>query len=181
MNPSSRLVDAGALVRDRVRDIPDFPRPGILFKDITPLLADTSTFGRVCSALARPFRDDGVTRVAAIESRGFLFGAPVALELAAGLVPVRKVGKLPYRTEQVEYTLEYGTSALEVHVDAWGAGDRVLVIDDVLATGGTAQAVCSLVERMGATVVGLGFVLELTALGGATRLDGRRYEVLASY
>ncbi|HEY0971170.1 MAG TPA: adenine phosphoribosyltransferase [Gemmatimonadales bacterium] len=181
MNGPSPSADAATFVRDLVRDIPDFPTPGILFKDITPLLTDPAAFRLVCRALARPFAHEGVTRVASIESRGFLFGAPVALELGVGLVPVRKVGKLPFRTEQVQYTLEYGAAELEVHVDAWGPGDRVLVVDDVLATGGTADAVCSLVERMGAEVVGLAFVLELAALGGARRLAGRRYEILASY
>lgn len=168
-------------VRSAIRDIPDFPQPGVLFRDITPLLADVVTFRLVTEAMAREFEGAGVTHVAAVESRGFLFGAPVAQHLGAALVPVRKIGKLPYRTEQVEYALEYGASALEVHVDAWGRGHRVLVVDDVLATGGTAAAVCGLAERMGASVAGLSFLLELTALGGTERLAGRRTYAVASY
>ena len=157
-------------IRSAVRDVPDFPRAGILFKDITPLLADADLFRAACSALADSYRHGGVTHVAGIESRGFLFAAPVALEMGVGLVPVRKAGKLPYRTERVECTLEYGSAVLEVHVDAWRPGDRVLIIDDVLATGGTAEAVGRLVERMGATVAGPGFLLDLGFLDGRERL-----------
>ena len=172
---------AAGRVRAAIRTIPDFPRPGILFRDITPLLSDAATFRLATDEMAAPFEGAGVTHVAAIESRGFLFAAPIAQRMGVGLVPVRKLGKLPYRTEQVEYALEYGASALEVHVDAWGPGDRVLVVDDVLATGGTADAVCTLVERMGGEVVGLAFLLELAALGGAERLAGRRRHAIATY
>ena len=168
-------------LRARLRDVPDFPAPGILFKDITPVLADPGLFGRATTALARAFAAIGVTHVAAIESRGFLLGAPVAQALGVALVPVRKVGKLPFHTERIDYVLEYGSAALEVHVDAWAAGSRVAIIDDVLATGGTALASCDLVERMGAEVAGLGFLLSLSFLPGEARLAGRRVESLVRY
>lgn len=176
--PAPRLADA---VRARIREIADFPVPGVSFKDITPVLADGTLFPAVTGQMAALFGGAGVTRVAAIESRGFVFGAPVAQELRVGLVPVRKAGKLPYRTESVSYELEYGHATLEVHADAWGAGDRVLVVDDVLATGGTALATCDLVERMGATVSGLVFLLSLRALGGEERLAGLRVETILRY
>jgi adenine phosphoribosyltransferase len=165
-------------VRAALRDVPDFPRPGILFKDITPVLGDPALFSRVTHALAEAFRTDRVTHVAAIESRGFLIGAPVAQHLGAGLIPLRKPGKLPARRHREEYALEYGTDALEAHEDACAAGARVLVVDDVLATGGTAAAACRLVERTGATVVGCGFLLSLEFLPGRTALAGRRVEVV---
>lgn len=155
-----------------IRTVPDFPQPGILFRDLTPLLADPALFGRTLDALAEPFREAGVTRVAAIESRGFIFGAPVAERLGVGLVPVRKVGKLPHATVQVAYALEYGEAVLEMHADAVRSGDRVLVVDDVLATGGTAAATVDLVGRCGGSVVGLAFVLAIAALGGTARLGG---------
>ena len=173
--------DLERALRARLRDVPDFPLPGILFKDITPVLADPALFRRTTDALAAAFAEDGVTHVAAIESRGFLLGAPIAQRLSAALVPVRKVGKLPFRTERIEYVLEYGSAALEVHVDAWPAGARVLVIDDVLATGGTALAACDLTRRMGADVVGLGFLLSLSFLPGLERLTAFRVESLARF
>lgn len=168
-------------LRDTVREIQDFPIPGVGFKDITPILASPALFGRAVAALADRFRPAAPTHVAAIESRGFLLGAPVALALQAALAPIRKVGKLPYRTERIDYTLEYGAAALEVHADAWAPGTRVLVIDDVLATGGTAEAACALVERMQAEVVGCGFLLSLPFLGGEKRLAGRRVDSLIRY
>ena len=168
-------------LRSRVREIEDFPIAGVRFKDITPLLADGALFSEAINALARRFRGDGITHVAAVESRGFLFGAPVAHQLGAGLVPVRKAGKLPARTEQVEYALEYGTATLEVHADCWPAGARVVVVDDVLATGGTALAACHLAERTGATLVGLGFLMSLSFLPGESALSGRRVETLLRY
>ena len=164
-----------------VREVPDFPAPGIGFKDITPVLADAALFGACVDALAEGYRAEGVTHVAGIESRGFLLAAPVALALRAGIVLVRKQGKLPYTTERIDYALEYGSATLEVHTDACAGGARVLVTDDVLATGGTALAACELLERLGAEVVGLGFLLSLDFLPGARRLAGRRVEALARY
>ncbi len=164
-----------------IRDIPDFPKPGIVFKDITPLLLDAKLFGRALDAMARPFRSAGVSRVVSIESRGFLLGAPIALRLGAGIVPIRKPGKLPAARERVEYALEYGTDALEMHRDAVGAGHRVLVVDDVLATGGTAQAAGRLVRSQGAELVGFTFLIELDFLKGRERLAGDRVEALLHY
>jgi adenine phosphoribosyltransferase len=159
-------------VRKAVRDVPDFPKPGIVFKDITPLLADADLFKRTTRAMAEPFMEAGITHVVAIESRGFLLGAPVAQILGAGLIPVRKPGKLPATTASVEYALEYGTDRLEIHADACDHGARVLIVDDVLATGGTAQATAELVRGRGAVVAGFSFLMTLSFLGGARRLDG---------
>jgi adenine phosphoribosyltransferase len=164
-----------------IRDVPDFPRPGILFKDITPLLADAQALGEVGTAMAYPFRDRGVEQVVGIESRGFILGALVARELNAGFVPVRKPGKLPARVQSVEYALEYGSDRLEVHADLGERPARVLVVDDVLATGGTARATCDLLERVGAEVVGLSFLMELEFLHGRARLDGRDVAVILRY
>ncbi len=161
-----------------IRDVPDFPKPGILFKDITPVLLDPVLFRRVTDALAEGYAGDGITHVVAIESRGFILGAPVAQRLNAGLVPMRKPGKLPAARAREDYALEYGTDALEMHADALAAHARVLVVDDVLATGGTAAAACRLVERVGGTVVGLSFLMALRLLGGADALKGRRLETL---
>ncbi len=165
----------------RIRDVPDFPKAGILFKDITPLLLDASAFRRAVELMAGPFRGAEVTRVVSIESRGFLLGAPIALALDAGLVPIRKPGKLPSERGRVEYALEYGTDALEMHSDAVGARDRVLVVDDVLATGGTAEAAAKLVRAHGAAVVGFTFLIELDFLKGRARLAGERVEALLHY
>ncbi|HEU4631174.1 MAG TPA: adenine phosphoribosyltransferase [Gemmatimonadaceae bacterium] len=168
-------------LRGAIREIRDFPIPGVGFKDITPVLASPALFGRALAALVERLRPTAPTHIAAIESRGFLVGAPVALALDAALAPIRKVGKLPFRTERIDYTLEYGAAALEVHADAWEPGARVLVIDDVLATGGTALAACALVERMGAEVAGCGFLLSLPFLGGEQRLGSHRVEALIRY
>lgn len=168
-------------VRAAVRDVPDFPKPGIIFKDITPVLADAELFRAVTDAMAGPWEEAGVTLVVAIESRGFLLGAPVAQRLGVGLAPIRKPGKLPSVTERLPYALEYGTDALEIHVDACPAGSRVLVVDDVLATGGTARAACQLVERLGGLVVGCSFFLELAFLDGAAALGDRKRSVLLRY
>ena len=165
----------------RIRDVPDFPKPGILFKDITPLLLDAAAFRRAVELMAAPFQESKVTRVVSIESRGFLLGAPIALALDAGLVPIRKPGKLPSQRGRVEYALEYGTDALEMHTDAVGASDRVLIVDDVLATGGTAQAAGKLVRAHGAEVVGFTFLIELDFLKGRQRLAGERVEALLHY
>ncbi|MDB4884598.1 MAG: Adenine phosphoribosyltransferase [Gemmatimonadetes bacterium] len=161
-----------------LRDVADFPRAGILFRDITPLLGDAALFAGVTAAMAAPWRAAGITHVAAIESRGFILGAPIAQHLAAGFIPVRKPGKLPAPTIAREYALEYGTDRLEVHADACPPGSRVLLVDDVLATGGTASAAAALIEEAGGTVVGCSFLLAIAALGGASRLAGRHVEVL---
>jgi adenine phosphoribosyltransferase len=165
----------------RIRDVPDFPKPGILFKDITPLLLDAVAFRRAVELVAAPFQGSQVTRVVSIESRGFLLGAPIALALEAGLVPIRKPGKLPSQRGRVEYVLEYGTDALEMHSDAIGPRDRVLIVDDVLATGGTAEAAAKLVRTHGGEVVGFTFLIELDSLKGRARLAGERVEALLHY
>lgn len=170
-----------APLRALIRDVPDYPRPGIVFKDITPLLGDAASFRSACDAMAGAFRDHGITHVAAIESRGFLFGAPVAVALNAAVVPIRKRGKLPYDAEFEEYALEYGTDALEMHVDALPIASRVLVVDDVLATGGTAAAACRLIERLQGTVVGCSFLIQLAFLAGAKKLDGRNVSSVITY
>ena len=169
------------LLRKAVRDVPDFPKPGIIFKDITPVLLDPRLFGMATEAMAAPFANRGVTRVVAVESRGFLFGAPIALRLGAGLVPVRKPGKLPSVRQRVQYELEYGTDALEMHADAIGARDRVLIVDDVLATGGTAEAAGRLVRGQGAELAGFSFLIELGFLSGRERLEPVRVEALIRY
>src|SRR3954462_13366414 len=148
------MADLSSDLRAAIRDIPDFPKPGIVFKDITPLLADAMLFQRATKAMAHPFRNAGITHVVAIESRGFLLGGPIAQALNAGLIPVRKPGKLPARTASVEYELEYGTDRLEIHDDACDGSMKVLIVDDVLATGGTAAATGKLVSGLGAQVAG---------------------------
>jgi adenine phosphoribosyltransferase len=153
-----------------VRDVPDFPKPGVLFKDITPLLRSPEALQRSCELLAEPFHDQNVTAVAGIESRGFIFGSVVARNLGVGFIPIRKPGKLPWTTRRHEYVLEYGTDALEIHDDAVSSHDRVVIIDDVLATGGTIVAAAQLVRGLDATVVGLATVIELAFLGGRARL-----------
>jgi adenine phosphoribosyltransferase len=158
-------------LRNYIRDVPDFPKPGILFKDITPLLRSPEALGAACDALAEPYRGEGVSNVVAIESRGFIFGSCVARVLGAGFVPIRKPGKLPWTTRRNEYKLEYGSDVLEIHDDALTADDRVVIIDDVLATGGTAAAASALVKEFGATLVGTGFVIELDFLEGRKKLD----------
>lgn len=168
-------------IRGTIRDIPDFPKPGVVFKDITPLLLDAPRFRAAVELMAAPFRDAAVTRVISIESRGFLLGAPIALALGAGLVPIRKPGKLPGAKGRVEYALEYGTDALEMHRDAVGTGDRVLIVDDVLATGGTAEAAARLVGAHSARVAGFTFLIELDFLQGRKRLLGQRVEALLHY
>lgn len=161
-----------AWLAERLRDVPDFPKPGIVFKDLTPLLSDVEAFAATVSALSTHVSSlpVGIDAVVAIEARGFIFGAALAHGLEAAFVPVRKPGKLPWKTVSETYELEYGTDSLEVHEDAFAPGARVYVIDDVLATGGTAAATCRLVERLGATVAGIGFVVELGFLDGRARL-----------
>jgi len=168
-------------IRSVIRDVPDFPKPGIVFKDITPLLIEAKLFAGAVERMVAPYRGEGITRVVAIESRGFLLGAPIAVALGAGLVPIRKPGKLPAARERVEYALEYGTDAVEMHSDALGPGDRVLLVDDVLATGGTAQAAGKLVRARGVALVGYSFLIELAFLGGRKRLAAARIEALLRY
>jgi len=164
-----------------IRDIADFPRPGVAYKDITPLLGDAALLRAVVDALAAPLADAGVTKVLGVEARGFILATPVALALGAGFVPVRKVGKLPWHVESAEYTLEYGTDILEVHCDAVAAGERVVIVDDVLATGGTAAAAVRLAEALGAEVVGLSFLLELSFLGGRAAVPRHAITSLLAY
>jgi adenine phosphoribosyltransferase len=175
MNPDTTLVDD---VMARLRDVPDFPRPGIVFKDITPMLADPVLFGRVVNALAAPFRGQHVTKVVGVEARGFILGAPVALALNAGFVPARKPGKLPHRTVVERYSLEYGADGLEMHQDAVLQGERVLIVDDVLATGGTAEATAKLATQLGGELVGFSFLMVLGFLDGAKRLGADRVRSL---
>lgn len=174
-------LDIGSRVAAAIRDVPDFPKPGIIFKDITPVLLDASLFRDATDAMAAAFAGDAISHVVAIESRGFILGGPVAQSLSAAFVPFRKSGKLPHLVERVEYALEYGVDALECHRDALRGGQRVLVVDDVLATGGTAAAACSLVEALGATVRGCAFLVELAFLSGRRKLEGRRVEHLVRY
>ena len=164
-----------------IRDVQDFPKPGILFRDITPILLDPAALREAVDGLVGPLRDRGITKVAAIESRGFLLGAPVALSLGIGLALIRKPGKLPAGCHRVDYQLEYGSDGLEVHTDALGTGDKVIVLDDVLATGGTAAAAGQLVERTGAEVAGYSFLIELAALGGRKRLGSMPVDALLKY
>lgn len=158
---------------DHLRDVADFPTPGVLFKDLTPLLADVDAFRFAVDALADHAAGLPVDKVVGIEARGFIFAAPVAYRLGAGFVPVRKPGKLPWTTVTETYALEYGTDSLDIHDDALAPGEAVYIVDDVLATGGTAAATCALVERVGGRVAGLAFVVELAGLGGRARLPGR--------
>ncbi len=168
-------------VRDHIRAIADYPKPGVTFRDITPLLGNAAAFGRAVDDLVTRFHDVAVDRVVGIESRGFILAAPVAYRLRAGFVPVRKAGKLPWAVAREEYELEYGTDKLEVHRDAFRPGERVLIVDDVLATGGTAAAAGRLIDTLGGEIVGFGFLLELEQLAGRSRLAGHRVESLTSY
>src|SRR6266853_4785912 len=168
-------------IRGCIRDVPDFPKPGVTFKDITPLLLEATLFRRAVELMTAPFQDLGASRVISIESRGFLLGAPIALALDAGLVPIRKPGKLPAERDRVEYALEYGVDALEMHRDAVGPADRVLIVDDVLATGGTAEGAARLVRGQGAALLGFTFLIELDFLKGREKLQGERVEALLHY
>ena len=156
-----------------IHDVPDVPAPGILFRDVTPLLASPSAFADAAKAMAEPFRGNPPDKILGIEARGFLFGAALAREMHVGIVPARKPGKLPRKSERISYGLEYGKDSLEVHADAFLPGERVLVVDDVLATGGTANAAADLAEKLGADVIGISVFIELVALGGRARLGGR--------
>lgn len=158
-------------LKDKIRIIADFPEPGISFKDITPLVKDPHSLAECIALLIAPFKDVQITAVAGMEARGFIFGALAAQALGVGFIPLRKPGKLPYDVQKVEYDLEYGRAALEVHIDAIQQGDNILLIDDVLATGGTASASCELVESLGGHVAGCAFVLEIPALAGREKLS----------
>ena len=171
----------GHWLTDLIRDIDDFPKPGVIFRDITPLLGDADGFGRAITELACRFDDVHPDRVLGMEARGFIIAAPVAYRMGAGFVPVRKAGKLPWAVVREEYSLEYGHDKLEIHRDAIRPGERILVIDDVLATGGTAAATVRLVEALGGIVLGVGVLIELDDLGGRARLEGHRCESLARY
>lgn len=179
MTPSFN-TDAEPL-RALIRDVPDFPEPGILFRDITPLLGNAAALRQTIDLLGAPYRAAPPDYIVGIESRGFLFGMPLAYQLGIGFVPVRKVGKLPARTITEEYTLEYGSNVMEIHADAMQPGKRVVIVDDLLATGGTAAATVRLVEQLGAHVVGLAFVIELEALAGRKKLAGYPVQVLIRY
>jgi len=170
------------ILKQHIRDIPDFPKPGVVFKDITPLLSHSVAFRAVVLQMADAYADAGITKVAGIEARGFIFAAPIAFVLGAGFVPIRKEGKLPHDVEGEDYELEYGTDLLEVHRDAVAAGDRVLIVDDVLATGGTAAAAVRLMMKLEAEVAGLAVVVELDFLGGRSKLaDDLRLLTLIHY
>lgn len=168
-------------LKSYIRTVEDFPRPGISFKDITTLLADRQAFTYAIDQLAEKFQGLGIETVTGPESRGFIFASALAYKLGAGLVPIRKPGKLPWKTRRIAYALEYGEDALEAHEDAFRPGQKVLVVDDLLATGGTISAVIGLVEGLGAEVAGVGFMIELTFLNGRQRLQGRRVHSLIQY
>jgi adenine phosphoribosyltransferase len=172
-------------LKQHIRDLPDHPKSGVTFRDITPLLGHPEALGLAIDQLAAPFRDEPVgtpiTKVVAVEARGFLFGAPVATALGVGFVPVRKPGKLPWATHSESYELEYGTDSLEIHQDAITSGERVLIVDDVLATGGTALATAALVERLGGEVAGFAFLIDLVFLAGRARLRDHRVHAVLEY
>jgi adenine phosphoribosyltransferase len=168
-------------LRAKIREIPDFPKPGILFYDITTLLKDPDAFREVIDQMADQVKDSGVDLVVGMESRGFIFSAPLAYQLHAGFVPVRKLGKLPAETIEVEYDLEYGTATLEIHKDAIKPGQRVLIVDDLLATGGTVQGTIELVQRLGGEIAGLSFMVELTGLHGREQLGDFQIHTLLTY
>jgi len=158
-------------LKQKIRDIADFPIPGIVFKDITPLVQDHQALKQTITALAQPYRNTHINAVAGMEARGFIFGSLVAWELGVGFIPLRKPGKLPYDVQSVSYELEYGNASLEAHVDAVNTGDKILLIDDVLATGGTAKASCELIEKLGGEVLACEFVIELLSLNGREKLS----------
>jgi adenine phosphoribosyltransferase len=168
-------------IRSLIREIPDHPKPGVLFYDITPVLGDGDAFRQLLEHMVEPHRDAGITKVAGIEARGFTLAAPLARILGAGFIPVRKPGKLPHTTHRLSYQLEYGEDALEVHTDAAGSGDRVLIVDDVIATGGTAAAAVGLLGELGADVVGLSVFIELAFLNGRERLGSLPFHAVVAY
>jgi adenine phosphoribosyltransferase len=174
-------MTAAARLKEMIREVPDFPKQGISFKDLTTLLNDRNGLREAVIAMAAPYAREAIDQVVAIESRGFILGAPLAVHLGCGFVPVRKPGKLPAATLKQEYALEYGTDAVEIHQDGIGRGQRVLLVDDLLATGGTMEATCQLVERLEAEIVGLSFLVELLFLKGRERLRDYRIETVIQY
>ncbi len=180
-HPAALTPEQTAWLKRYIRDIPDYPQPGILFRDITPLLQNGSTLHFVIDVLANRYRGAHIDQVVGIESRGFIFGTPLAYMLGTGFVPVRKKGKLPAETYSIEYQLEYGANVLEIHTDAIKPGQRVLVVDDLLATGGTTAGTVQLLAKLGAQVVSLAFLIELTGLGGRRQLPGQDVFALLSY
>lgn len=168
-------------LKAKIRDIPDFPKPGILFKDITPLVQDPASMHLAITHLIQPFLDSDITAIAGMEARGFIFGSLAAWELNVGFIPLRKPGKLPYDVQQVSYSLEYGEASLEAHIDAIKPGDRILLVDDLLATGGTAKASCELVEKLGGEIVACAFVIELAMLNGRDQLQNYPIHSLIQY
>lgn len=168
-------------LQDYIRDIPDWPKKGILFRDITPLLADAKAFEAAIDALCVGFTPADIDYVAAVEARGFIFGASVAEKLQAGFIPIRKKGKLPYKTQNITYDLEYGTDTLEVHIDAVEKGSKVLMVDDLLATGGTMAAACKLIEKIGGQIASVVFLIELTELAGREKLTDYDIKTIISY
>jgi len=168
-------------LRELIRDIPDFPKPGVVFKDITPLLGHPGGLSLAVEYLAQPFRHQHIDLVCGAESRGFIFGTAVAQNLSAGFVPIRKPGRLPHDTHAESYDLEYGSETVEIHQDAIAPGDRVLMVDDVLATGGTMAACCRLVEKLGGEIVGVAVLIELTFLNGRSQLEGRPVHAILNY
>jgi len=175
------MATKGIELERYIRSIPDWPKKGILFRDITPLLADPKALAAAIEALCAGFTGAGVEYVAAVEARGFIFGAAVAKKLGAGFVPIRKKGKLPFKTESIRYDLEYGTDTLEVHSDAIDKGAKVLMVDDLLATGGTMAAACKLIEKIGGQIVGIAFLIELSELAGREKLGGYKIRTVISY
>jgi len=175
------MTNKGIDLERYIRSIPDWPKKGILFRDITPLLANPKAFSEAVDALGAGFKDASIEYVAAVEARGFIFGAAVAAKLGAGFVPIRKKGKLPFETESVSYALEYGTDTLEVHSDALDGGGKVLMVDDLLATGGTMAAACKLIEKIGGQVAGIAFLIELSELAGRKKLGAYEISALISY
>src|SRR4051794_26364029 len=180
-NISEDTSRTAAELHNLIRDVPDYPKPGVMFKDITPLLADGAAFSNATEAMAKPFEGIGLTHIVAIESRGFLLGGPIAQRIGVGIIPVRKPGKLPSKTRRQEYALEYGTDALEIHADACDGEARVLIVDDVLATGGTASATRQLVESLGASVLGFSFLITLDFLNGRNRIGGLPIKSVLTY
>lgn len=175
------MSEVALQLKTYIRDIPDFPKAGILFRDITPLLADKEALDTAVQAIIHPFINTGIDYVAAVEARGFIFGSVAARALNAGFIPIRKEGKLPFETASVTYQLEYGTDTLQVHKDAVPTGARVLMVDDLLATGGTMTAACGLIEKLNAEIAGLAFLIELTALAGREKLTAYNIHTVISY
>jgi adenine phosphoribosyltransferase len=176
-----KMKAAEQIIKERIRDVPDYPRKGILFKDITPMLKDRDCFNTCISELADRFSGERIDYVVGIEARGFIIGSALAHLMHVGFVPIRKKGKLPYEKISEDYELEYGTETIEMHKDAIEKGSRVLVVDDLLATGGTARAAAGLLRKLGANIVGFAFIIELTDLKGKNKLDGAKVVSLVSY